>query len=60
MSFMLWLARLFDRSAYRCLVCTRIRRGVAIRVCSGWACSSKCFEYAHARCLIRHSGDGGH
>lgn len=46
----LWLIRLVDRTAYRCLGCRRIRRGIAARICSGWACSESCLRVANEKC----------
>ena len=40
--FFLWLLRLFDKSAFMCLWCRKLRRGPGEKVYRGWVCCDEC------------------
>lgn len=44
--FILSVIRIFDKTAYICVNCDKIKSGSGARIGTGWACSSKCYEEA--------------
>ncbi len=41
---LLQIAHFFDKTAFRCMHCGRIARGIAPRVVGGWTCSNHCWD----------------
>ena len=52
--------RIFDKTAYICLACNKIKRGIAARVWHGWVCSNECYNTVASNSTLKYKKLCGH